>query len=677
MRRCTEKNKRVPESIVKAGKCDSMTREGKSFMIGSIGFVLFAMLRSWIPLHNMEFFVVACAVFMGVTLLAYLFTGQKDRAENPLMEKIWSVAGIALLGFWIILFYINETHIEQGLPETKLVRRYFPFPLWIALMVLGTLVCLFILQRKDDLHRRSGVKGQKLKKRIRFVVSLLFTAGVSVQFYAPNIFQDVQGGTYHSHAYTNSIINVCWLIPYSKNMESLYGHYGILYMPVLKFLHKCFHVDYLTGIFVISALIAGASILLFLYVLNYFTQHDLIFYLGMFAIGEEYFQLMQGGVFLQVHPHRMIFPILLAALALREHQKNKNYSVAAVGILTLSFIWSTEVGIVTMLSFALYRWAGAVMDGKSFCFRKVLLLVREILVYALVPAALAYILINGYNLFVGGELLSFREFMFPLVSDRDYIDKIELALPDVTHAWIGSAVLFMGAAVPAAFQIFFPSREEKSSLKPFYFFLGVMSLVLMLYYINRPVEGCMFITLFLMLVLQAVIFRKSQKVYLEWREEKDSVFAKPDRFFFLSLRVITVFLLFVMAFDGVYSMPGAWKASRETIWKRAELAEFGEYLWVQIPPDAVSFGEGVPELMAMIDRDTHLHSTEWSYLNMPLDTMEWVRYELEDEPWFFCSLKSLSYLQENYPGLTDHFYIHEEFDYNGEKFGFFRANPEN
>ena len=131
-----------------------------------------------------------------------------------------------------------------------------------------------------------------------------------------------------------------------------------------------------------------------------------------------------------------------------------------------------------------------------------------------------------------------------------------------------------------------------------------------------------------------------------------------------------------MAFDSVYSMPGAWKISSQTIWKRGELLEFADRIYVQIPPDAVSFGEGVPELMSLIDRDTHLHTTEWSYLNMPLDTMEKIRYELEDEPWFLCSLKSLWYLQENYPGLTDSFYLHEEMEYNGRKFGFFRAVEE-
>ncbi|NBJ94080.1 hypothetical protein [Parablautia muri] len=644
-----------------------MSKELKCFFVGSSVFVLLAMTRWALPLHNMEFFVVMCAVFVAAMLLAYWFMERNNSSTNQVIEKVWSILASVLLIIWIILFYINETNADHPLNKDDLIRRYFPFPLWITLMAVGVIISL-LLMRKEP-----GNSGSGIRKKIRVIVSLLFTVGVSVQFYAPNIFQDIQGRTYHSHAYTNSIINACWLIPYSEDMESLYGHYGILYMPALKFLHKCFHVDYLTGIFIASAVLAGFSILLFLYILNFFAKNDVIFYLGMFAIGEEYFMLMQGGVFLQVHPHRMIFPMILMALALWEYKKGRRYNIMAVCFITLSFVWSTEVGIVIMCSFAFYRWVQGIMDGQAFSLRKGLLLIRELAVYVLLPFGLSYLVINGYNLLAGGKLLDLKEFMFPLISDRNYIDLIELPLPDVTHAWVGGTILFMGAVMPALFEVFWPTQKE-CGLKSFYFLLGLMSLMLMLYYINRPVEGSMFIILFLMLILQAVILQKSQDAYQDWKKRKDPVFEKPNRFLLLCLRVVTTFILFVMAFDSIYSMPKAWKTSAETIWKRDELMEFAEYVYFQVPPDAISFGEGVPELMSMIDRDTHLHTTEWSYRNMPLDTMERIRYRLEGEQWFFCSLKGLAEMQSNFPGLTDNYYVHEVFEYNGENFGFFRIN---
>lgn len=650
-----------------------MTTKGKSICIGSTGFILFAMLRQWIPLSNMGFFVVACAVFIAAASVSYLVLGRNGE-ETELtcgrkagrIGKLWSILPVGALLLWMVLFYINETNTEEALKESELIRRTFPLPVWIISMCAGTFVCLFLLRREH----KDGTS--RTRKAIRVIVTVLFSAGIAVQFYAPNIFQDIQGGTYHSHAYTNSIINVCWLTPYSEHMESLYGHYAILYMPVLKFLHRFFQVDYLTGIFGVTSLIAGVSVLLFAYILNYFSKHDVIYYLALFAIGEEYFMLMQGGVYMQVHPHRMIFPVLLASLALSEYKRQKKHPVMAVILLTLSFVWSTEVGIVTMISYAAYSWIWNSMDQKKFSVRKVLLLFRELAIYVLLPMVMAYAAISGYNLVAGGHILSFEEFMFPLISDRDYIDSIELTLPNVTHAWIGAAVLFLAAVCFSLFFVLFPRKEMERGRKPYYFLLGVMCLGLMLYYINRPVEGCMFIILFLMLVLQAIILQKGQEIYFEWKREGSSVFAKKDRFTFLALRMITTFILFVMAFDSLYSMPGAWKASKDTIWKRQELVEFAEHIWVQIPPDAMSFGEGVPELMSLIDRDTHLHTMEWSYRNTPKETMKLVREILENEEWFFCSTASLYYLQCEFPGLTDRFYVHENFEYNGAEFAFFR-----
>ena len=107
------------------------------------------------------------------------------------------------------------------------------------------------------------------------------------------------------------------------------------------------------------------------------------------------------------------------------------------------------------------------------------------------------------------------------------------------------------------FVCYFPKNGEKKEEKPYLLLLGAMCLGLMIYYINRPVEGSLFIVLFLMLILQTVILQKSQNIYLEWKDTREHLFDKPQRFLFLSLRVITTFILFIMAFDSLYSMSSA------------------------------------------------------------------------------------------------------------------------
>lgn len=644
-----------------------MSKTGKSIFIGNIALLLFGMLRSYLPVKNMIFYILMCVVFAVTCAICYICLPKMPQKEqkNPVMEKMWGILPVVALAVWMVLFYINETDTEFGLNAEELVRRYLPFPVWGLIMVIGVGVSLFLLRKAPK------EKPSKTRVVLRIVITLVFTVFTSMMFYAPNVFKDIQGGIYHSHAYTNSIIQVCWMTPYYENMQSLYGHYAIFYMPIVKALHSLFAIDYVSGIFMVSAVIAGISILLFAYVLNYFAKSDVIYYLALFAIGEEYFMLMVGGVYLQVHPHRMIFQALMLALAVWEQKKGKNCNVLAVLFITLSMVWSTEVGLVIMVAFSLYRWVQAVMDGEKLTLRKLLLLLQKIAVFAVIPFALAYLIVLGYNMMAAGVGLSLREFLFPLLSNRGYIGNIELPLPDVTHAWIGTTVLFISVVALTMLQILFPSKKETEN-NPFYFFFSVMSLGLMLYYINRAAEGSILIILFTMLILQAIILQKTQNVYLEWKADKEGVFAKPDRFFFLSLRVITTLILVVLAFDGVYSMPKSWKTAKETIWQMDDLKEFAQYVWVQVPPDAVAFGEGVPELLSLVDRDTHLHTTEWSYKNMPLETMEEIRYQLEDVQWFFCNMGSLWEMQEHYPGLSDQFVLHEVFEYEGEEFAFYR-----
>ena len=179
----------------------------------------------------------------------------------------------------------------------------------------------------------------------------------------------------------------------------------------------------------------------------------------------------------------------------------------------------------------------------------------------------------------------------------------------------------------------------------------------MLYYINRPVAGALGIVILVVPVLLAALLSRLLETGL-----------RPDT---AILRTAVVFVLFMMSFDGIFSLPSAVRTDRETIWKRAELQAFAEEIRVQVPPDAWAFGEGVPELMSMIDRDTYLHTTEWSLNSMPLDTMEYARKEMEGRPWFFCNMFSLYYMQENYPGLTDEYDLHDLFRYGDAEFGLF------
>lgn len=105
-----------------------MSKDAKSFFVGSIAFILFAAMRDIIPLHNMEFFAAACVVFVCIAILSYFILNQKKGNEEPLSGKVWSISAIVLLAVWMILFYVNETNAEHALSGSRADTKVFSVP---------------------------------------------------------------------------------------------------------------------------------------------------------------------------------------------------------------------------------------------------------------------------------------------------------------------------------------------------------------------------------------------------------------------------------------------------------------------------------------------------------------------------------------------------------------------
>lgn len=642
-----------------------MLKQGNAIFFACISLLAFSYLRDLIPVDNMPFYLLACLLFIGVFLMIYY--------KVHLPESISTYGSLLLLAA-IILFDLLELKVEHPIHDAYIPRHDMPGGVWLLIVVAGVLICLLIL--------RSGlkIKNQTFRDSIRICFLVIFSIAVGIQFYTPNILEDVQGNIFHSHAYTNSILNVCFLTPYSHEMTTYYGHYGILYMPFVKLLHRFFAVDYLTGICLVSAVIAGLSIFAYGLLVHRLTKRDLVFYLALLAVGEEYFMLMTGGVYLQVHPHRMIFPILIALWAYFEIYSVKNAAwkdLIAIALLTLSFVWSTEVGLVTMMAFCVYRYLFQIWDGEKFSFHKVLLFIKPVLLFIVVPFAAGYVFVNGYNLFVGGSMLSFREFMYPVISDKGYVLDVQLPLPKGVHAWTLACGMFLTVFCICGTTILsgrrrLDNRREKNLL--FTALLSVTGLGLMMYYINRPVENSMAIVLFMaLLVIVNNLENAADDIFL-LKESGITIWKKNCAK--CSMILVSVLVLFVMAFDGVYSMPNAYLVSKETIWNKQKLDEFAEHIYWAVPPDAPCFGMGVPEIMSVIERDPVIHTTDFSYPNMELDVMEKIRYDLENYEWFFCNTQSLWEMQNHFPGLTDQYVLWDEFHYGNYEFGFFKRIEE-
>ena len=703
-----------------------MSNKKLSIIIASFALLIYALLKEQIPLHNVSFYLSSCIVFLVVAVICYIFLEyvvlKKNANSNKSSfyqtvkgETVISCVSVCAFLIWMVFFFKLEPSVDH-LGKNILLRERIPFFQWLLIMIGFMAIALVmihftgrttsVLSKMNNTTRKITLKGA-----LRFIVSILFTAYTCPIFYAPNLFLDVQGGTYHSTAYTNSIIMACWRTPYSWRMHDYYGHYAILYMPFLKVMRRLLDINFWTGTCIMIVVFSAISILGFLYVLNYFIKNDVIFYLSMFAIGNEFFIMMRGGEYYQVFPHRLLFPILLVAYAVWEKKHNKKASVPAyiflIILMTLSTVWSIEVGSVGLIAFVAYRWIDHIYDGEFFSVKKALSLIKYGIIYFILPFGLAYLVVGLYNAWAGGDMfMDFKEYMYPLISDKGYLEYIELPLPGAEALWVGMTILFLSiicmTALPAIF-----SKEQPKPLYPLYFLMSVICVGNLTYYINRPVYSTVAINMYFAIIMVGIIFEKTQNYYLQWRKsraagqngfsvdnstvtngvsdgevtvETSSLKITPGKTVFnLSFRLVALFILSIMFVDSIYYLPQVYPAQRETVWKIDEFDEFAQSVYVQVPPMAYYVGEGVPELAAYLDRDPSVHCTEWSINNMTNEEEAalWNDITEQKPQWMFWNLASLAQAQENGPGFTDEYYrVNDLWEYGQAKFGFFIRKDE-
>ena len=644
-----------------------MNRKAFSLFLSTIIFFIYTMLFH--NTGNIPFFVVGCAIFVGTALMTYRFVNLGAK-----LLKIMEVVAMLLLIIWMLVFYNVETNSDLYIPNIVsdnkyIVRHMMPGILWFIIIIIGTVVSL-LLMKLDTKKLPAWIT--RVQKPVRVVVSAVFIFFVARQTYSPNIFLDEVWHVYHSHPYTNTIINVCWKVPYSMKMTTIYGHFAILYMPFVKALHSLFGIMYLQGIYIMIAVVTAVAMISLAYILNHFVKNDVIYYLALFAIGEEFFQIMQAGTPAQVIPHRIVFPILITALALFENlhslQKKIVWKTFIILVLALSMVWSIEVGIVCLLAYTLYAWTTRIWDGEAFSVRKLISLAKEIGLYTIVPYMLAYLIVNIYNvaIAINGQWLGMKEYLFPIVSDMDYVSYLNMPIPNGLFSYFLVGAMFLVVTGIVVLEVIF-NQHKQDTMRLILFLASVLGLGLMLYYINRPVEGAMAIAIFQMIIVAAILLQRAcdhcMDIGRNW-------FGVDNGFIYVAMSGIIVFVLFAMTFDGFYSMPNAFENNKRTIWNYEDLKEFSETIYWNVPPDCYAFGSGVPELLSVIDRNTMLHSTDYSDIMYSIKFLDDLK-ETDNQPWFFCNLNSLVDMQEYYPNLTDNFEQHEIYKYAEYQFALY------
>lgn len=504
-----------------------------------------------------------------------------------------------------------------------------------------------------------------------WIIRLVYAALVLLVFYSmytPNIFgRGELSDAYHGHAYFNSVYNIYQGMPYTHNVTSIYGHYGLFFKIPMELVHG----DFKAFVAMVAGIGAFAHICAFL-ILELLVKSRVLRVLGALAVTFPVLG-MRGGFYWQVWPHRVIFPMLLflyGAWILKKELCNFWTAVGGYLICLLAILWNTETGLILTVA-----WAGMLISrflsvGKIKLRRLLWLIFAQ---FAGMAGAVfgAYGTVNLYNILKHSPANSFEDFLIPLLSGSYMTGVLHLDMPTEPNAYMAVITLFLtGTAL--GMTSWFSGKERHCWQKEFLFLLSVGSLGCLVYYINRPAYhnlDCITMPAAIMAAYwgqKGIEFIKNE----EWK-----------RFDSLSLRHVTVSGVGLICIVAVLAMATGTVLQfaqnskiKENYHNVQEFEDFAEQIAAVVPENTPSFGINVPEICSMLHRRTECFTMDFSDMLVRPDSLKELKDQLEhaEVPGAFTGKSSMNIWKRNdpetYRWFMDHYELKETIPFYGEKF---------
>ena len=155
-------------------------------------------------------------------------------------------------------------------------------------MFLAELLILTWMYAKISVPGRDG-------EWIVWLTYVVLTVLILYSMYTPNIFgRGELSDSYHGHAYFNSVYNIYQGMPYTHNVTSIYGHYGLFFKIPMELVHG----DFKAFVAMVAGIGAFAHICAFL-ILELLVKSRVLRVLGALAVTFPVLG-MRGGFYWQV-----------------------------------------------------------------------------------------------------------------------------------------------------------------------------------------------------------------------------------------------------------------------------------------------------------------------------------------------------------------------------------------
>ncbi|QWT52129.1 hypothetical protein [Eubacterium sp. MSJ-33] len=577
------------------------------------------------PIGNLAYYVSIFLVFSGTYLMLVCLTKRTLYTNKTKKRNIWvCVCALGVIITFIVFFFFEKKMFDAG-------TYYMP---WHSNHSEEVIFCGFVVILGIFIYfNRKKVLIQQSTKGI-ILIYVGFALACAYAIYTPNFLSSLYN-THHIHAYFNSVYRVVQGGAYSDINLGIYGFYGIILAPFVKLLGG----TYFSFVIALSIL-TFFSIGCFFYTVHTVVESSLLRILCCFGISFGYIAL-QGGIYYQHFPHRHIFPgILLGFMCLT--QKKKKIRKYGWIICILSIVWNFETGIACTLGYIGFEIINHIeIDGHTW----IKTIIGEFLMLPICVFG-AFGVVNIYNALVGGNVLTFKTFLFPFIGANQYMDAINTKLEMFPSLWmIVCIILFIVIAVIINALIY--KKKEKK--------LGIIAgaaitvIIQTTYYINRTAYGNLAITLPIITILIAFMV----EYFLREEERFKDNISNACR------GVVAVAMATILVIIGCISVSRYYilEEQRNPNRDKTTIGEMISAVKQNVPNGTMGVGMGVPEIYSCMGWDTRIYPIDFSDFDaLTVDKQKEVAEKMANQETLFVEQESLDKVIQSNPEIMGDFY---------------------
>lgn len=540
--------------------------------------------------------------FLSLVLFFVLFFFSRRFLSRPTVynrivskNDFISQIAICLLVYFISLVFLNENL------ENDANSFHMPWHSSKSFEILIILIGIFILIKGNTLFNSVNSITAKFDNT-RVIWAFYITLSILVAY---NFFQlDIMPNFYSVHhfsAYFQSIYRVLHLQPYSEINSGIYGFYGILVAPIIKLLGG----TSLATVAVFS-IISALFILLNAYIINSLAKPIWLKVIAIIVIITGFANT--SGIYIQHYPHRVLFSAILGAFMVYDYKHKINHHLQTALFLIISafaVLWNFESGIACIGGIAVYSLV-RVLQSEIDC-KSLILGILKTLLMIIAPIICAFAMVSLYNVLVGGEILTIKGFIFAFVG-TPYVNNINIDLITEVSVYMLAMAFFITLICFTIYQTKICKKENFNPKVCLYGAFTAMSVIQMLYYINRAVYGNLY-SIIPNVVILLILCYGDIRCYIEGRNIE-------FRFLFHKLKTLSIVVLLFLSFSASVKFVNSFEINNSVYKDRSDYNSFLNQVKQIVPKDTVALGSGADIVYADLGWDNGYYGLDFSDIDI-------------------------------------------------------------